>query len=70
MVFQVGDGPAFEIPLTDVAQCVQQKSEVSLEFHQDDTSASVDSDSLVELRLYFPPDGDVDAEVSNSSFMQ
>lgn len=62
MMFQVGDGPAFEVPFTDVAQCVLQKNEVTLEFHQDDTSASVDSESLVELRLYFPPDGDMDAD--------
>lgn len=63
MMFTVGDSPAFEIPLVDVAQCVQQKNEVTLEFHQDDTASSVDSESLVELRFYFPPDGDVDAEV-------
>jgi hypothetical protein len=63
MVFQVDGAPAFEVPFTDVAQCVLVKSEVTLEFHQDDTSASVESESLVELRLYFPPDGQMEADV-------
>ncbi len=43
LIFESGNGVAFEIPLADVAQCVQHnKNEVSVEFHQDDTTASVD----------------------------
>ncbi|XP_063075712.1 FACT complex subunit SSRP1 [Engraulis encrasicolus] len=49
--FDVGDSPAFEIPLASVSQCTTGKNEVTLEFHQND-DAEV---SLMEVRFYVPP---------------
>uniref|UniRef100_A0A6Q2XBQ7 FACT complex subunit SSRP1 n=1 Tax=Esox lucius TaxID=8010 RepID=A0A6Q2XBQ7_ESOLU len=49
--FEVGDTPAFEIPLASVSQCATGKNEVTLEFHQND-EAEV---SLMEVRFYVPP---------------
>ncbi|XP_042202637.1 FACT complex subunit SSRP1-like [Callorhinchus milii] len=49
--FDIGDQPAFEIPLTNVSQCTPGKNEVTLEFHQND-EADV---SLMEVRFYVPP---------------
>ncbi|CAH2321440.1 FACT complex subunit SSRP1 [Pelobates cultripes] len=52
--FDVGDQPAFELPLSNVSQCTPGKNEVTLEFHQND-----DSDvSLMEIRFYVPPNQD------------
>ncbi|KAM8924231.1 FACT complex subunit SSRP1 isoform 2-T2 [Pelodytes ibericus] len=52
--FDVGEQPAFELPLSNVSQCTPGKNEVTLEFHQND-----DSDvSLMEIRFYVPPSQD------------
>ncbi|KAM4032902.1 FACT complex subunit SSRP1 [Anomaloglossus baeobatrachus] len=49
--FDIGEQPAFELPLSNVSQCTTGKNEVTLEFHQND-----DSDvSLMEIRFYVPP---------------
>jgi structure-specific recognition protein 1 len=62
LVFEVNGRPAFELPFGDVAQCaLQNKNEVSVGFHQDDTLAATDADQLVELRLFLPADGDLSA---------
>eukprot|EP01088_Endostelium_zonatum_P012790 TRINITY_DN27066_c0_g1_i1.p1 TRINITY_DN27066_c0_g1~~TRINITY_DN27066_c0_g1_i1.p1 ORF type:complete len:558 (-),score=161.05 TRINITY_DN27066_c0_g1_i1:62-1735(-) len=54
LIFKVNDQDAFTLPMSDVAQCfVQNKSEVSLEFHQDDSLAQ-EADTLVEMRFYIP----------------
>lgn len=62
--FEVGDNPAFEIPLSNVSQCATGKNEVTVEFHQND-DAEV---SLMEVRFYVPPnagdDGSDPVEVS------
>ncbi|XP_069485098.1 FACT complex subunit SSRP1 isoform X1 [Ambystoma mexicanum] len=51
LTFDIGDQPAFEIPLGNVSQCATGKNEVTLEFHQND-----DADvSLMEVRFYVPP---------------
>jgi len=77
LTFDVEGERAFELPLTEVANCALQtgvranksKSEVSLELQQ--TAGQSDADALVELRLYVPPtkgerdeddDGDDDEE--------
>ncbi|XP_029430661.1 FACT complex subunit SSRP1 isoform X2 [Rhinatrema bivittatum] len=49
--FDIGDQPAFELPLSNVSQCTTGKNEVTLEFHQND-DAEV---SLMEVRFYVPP---------------
>ncbi|KAL6078360.1 FACT complex subunit SSRP1 [Balamuthia mandrillaris] len=55
LLFRVAGAPAFEIPLKNVAQCVlHNKNEVSLEFHQDDTTISPDTEALVEIRFNLP----------------
>ncbi|XP_072279286.1 FACT complex subunit SSRP1 [Pyxicephalus adspersus] len=52
--FDIGEQPAFELPLSNVSQCTTGKNEVTLEFHQND-----DSDiSLMEIRFYVPPTQD------------
>lgn len=43
---------AFEIPLNNVSQSTTAKSEVTLEFHQNDDAAV----SLMELRFHIPTD--------------
>eukprot|EP01125_Pyxidicula_operculata_P006203 TRINITY_DN215_c0_g1_i1.p1 TRINITY_DN215_c0_g1~~TRINITY_DN215_c0_g1_i1.p1 ORF type:complete len:595 (-),score=137.91 TRINITY_DN215_c0_g1_i1:23-1807(-) len=57
LTFQIDGQTAFEIPLTEVAQAAfatNKSNEVTLEFHQDDTTN--ESESLVEMRLAFPKD--------------
>ncbi|XP_068111683.1 FACT complex subunit SSRP1 [Hyperolius riggenbachi] len=54
LTFDIGEQPAFELPLSNVSQCTTGKNEVTLEFHQND-----DSDvSLMEIRFYVPPSQD------------
>ena len=54
LIFKVDDQESFIIPMSDVAQCfVQNKSEVSLEFHQDDV-VTQEADCLVEMRFFVP----------------
>lgn len=38
MSFEVGNHTAFEIPLSNVSQCTTGKNEVTLEFHQVQTT--------------------------------
>ncbi|KAM4808926.1 FACT complex subunit SSRP1 [Rhinophrynus dorsalis] len=52
--FDVGEQPAFELPLSNVSQCTTGKNEVTLEFHQNDDSEV----SLMEIRFYIPPTQD------------
>ncbi|KAM4636764.1 FACT complex subunit SSRP1 [Discoglossus pictus] len=52
--FDVGEQPAFELPLSNVSQCTTGKNEVTLEFHQNDDSEV----SLMEIRFYVPPTQD------------
>ncbi|XP_075698319.1 FACT complex subunit SSRP1 [Rhinoderma darwinii] len=49
--FDIGEQPAFELPLSNVSQCTTGKNEVTLEFHQNDDSEV----SLMEIRFYVPP---------------
>jgi len=53
----VGEDKAFDIPLSEVAQAriAAKTNEVTLEFHQDDTTSET-VETLVEMRLYFPKD--------------
>lgn len=53
--FAVDGGVSFEVPLSDISQAQAAKSEVSIEFRQDDTSAGA-ACSLLEMRLYVPTD--------------
>lgn len=48
--FEVGDKPAFEIPLNYVSQCIPGKNEVTMEFHQNDDAPV----SLMEMRFFIP----------------
>eukprot|EP00033_Pygsuia_biforma_P002819 GCRY01003113.1.p1 GENE.GCRY01003113.1~~GCRY01003113.1.p1 ORF type:complete len:518 (+),score=117.36 GCRY01003113.1:130-1683(+) len=52
--FSSGNDEAFQIPFSSISQSVfQNKTEVSVEFHQDD-SAEKDAANLVELRFFIP----------------
>ncbi|KAI6198412.1 FACT complex subunit SSRP1 [Aphelenchoides fujianensis] len=69
LVFRVDEKVAFEIPLTNVAQCPTggQKSEVTLEFHPNEDAPV----QLCELRLHKPAGGeDGDAEDMVEQFRQ
>ncbi|ELT88434.1 hypothetical protein CAPTEDRAFT_172235 [Capitella teleta] len=50
--FIVENKSAFELPLGNVSHCATAKSEVTIEFHQNDDAAV----SLMELRFHIPPD--------------
>ncbi|XP_063814622.1 FACT complex subunit SSRP1 isoform X1 [Pseudophryne corroboree] len=63
--FDLGDQPAFELPLSNVSQCTTGKNEVTLEFHQNDDSEV----SLMEIRFYVPPTQD-DGGDSAEAFAQ
>lgn len=48
--FDIGEKTAFEIPLSNVSQCINGKNEVTLEFHQNDDAPV----SLMEMRYHIP----------------
>lgn len=48
--FDIGEKTAFEIPLSNVSQCMTGKNEVTLEFHQNDDAPV----SLMEMRYHIP----------------
>ncbi|KAF8778000.1 FACT complex subunit SSRP1 like protein [Argiope bruennichi] len=50
--FDVDKSTAFEIPLTNVSHCTSAKSEVTVEFHQNDDAPV----SLMEMRFHIPTD--------------
>ncbi|CAL1275119.1 unnamed protein product [Larinioides sclopetarius] len=50
--FDVDKTTAFEIPLTNVSHCTSAKSEVTVEFHQNDDVPV----SLMEMRFHIPTD--------------
>ena len=52
--FKVEGKPAFELPLTDIAQATAQKSEAVIEMVDDDTALDQD-ELLVEVRFHMPP---------------
>jgi len=52
LVFKVGDKNAFDVPLARVTQTQLSKSELILEFNQDDVAPN--SESLVEMRFSIP----------------
>eukprot|EP01119_Soliformovum_irregulare_P009618 TRINITY_DN230_c0_g3_i1.p1 TRINITY_DN230_c0_g3~~TRINITY_DN230_c0_g3_i1.p1 ORF type:complete len:617 (-),score=253.70 TRINITY_DN230_c0_g3_i1:128-1978(-) len=59
MTFMIGNNRAFQIPLNDVSRAVHHtaagsKNDVSLDFHQDDTSGGK-VESLIEIRFHCPP---------------
>ncbi|EGT44584.1 hypothetical protein CAEBREN_28220 [Caenorhabditis brenneri] len=51
--------PIFEIPCTNVSQCVANKNEAVLEFHQNENSQV----SLMEMRFHMPVDPDDEDEI-------
>lgn len=56
--FNIGEKAAFEIPLSNVSQCLTGKNEITLEFHQNDDAPV----SLMEMRYHIPTsEGDNDA---------
>lgn len=57
--FTLDSKPVFEVPLSNVANCVGNKSEATLEFHQNDDCPT----SLIEMRFHMP--ADVDDEESD-----
>ncbi|VDO50471.1 unnamed protein product [Haemonchus placei] len=57
--FTLENKPVFEVPLSNVANCVGNKSEATLEFHQNDDCPT----SLIEMRFHMP--ADVDEEESD-----
>ncbi|VDM63486.1 unnamed protein product [Angiostrongylus costaricensis] len=57
--FHFNSKPVFEVPLSNVANCVGNKSEATLEFHQNDDCPT----SLIEMRFHMP--ADVDDEESD-----
>ncbi|XP_004960866.1 FACT complex subunit SSRP1-B [Setaria italica] len=55
LCFNVGEKEAFEVSLADVSQAqMQGKTDVVLEFHVDDTTASNEKDSLADLSFHVP----------------
>jgi structure-specific recognition protein 1 len=55
LAFKVDGKPAFEIPVSDVAQAnLASKTDVTFEFHSDDTHNELKHDMLAEMRLYIP----------------
>ncbi|KAK6060594.1 structure-specific recognition protein [Cooperia oncophora] len=50
--FTLDNKPVFEVPLSNVANCVGNKSEATLEFHQNDDCPT----SLIEMRFHMPAD--------------
>ena len=53
--FKVTGAEAFDLPLSDVTNCVCTKNEVALEFQPaDDDAKDANVDCLVEMRLYVP----------------
>lgn len=64
-MFMVDGKVAFEVPLPDVCSAQQQKEDVVMEFHVDDTASEVPEDVLAEMAFHvpntnvdFPPDGE------------
>lgn len=50
--FTLDDGkPSFDIPLGNVSNCVQNKNEVTLEFHQNDATNQI---TMMECRFHMP----------------
>jgi structure-specific recognition protein 1 len=54
MSFNVDNRTAFEIPLQEVSQVSTGKNEVTLEFHQGESTPV----SLLEMRFFIPPSGE------------
>lgn len=48
--FNIGEKTSFEIPLSNVSQCLTGKNEITLEFHQNDDAPV----SLMEMRYHIP----------------
>lgn len=66
--FRVDEASAMEIPLELVSQCaVQGKTEVELQFHEDDTVAG-DEETLVEMRLFVPNTTEEEETTTAESF--
>ncbi|KAG2487533.1 hypothetical protein HYH03_013813 [Edaphochlamys debaryana] len=55
LTFMVGNKVAFELPLPDVCTAQQNKDDVMLELHVDDTGAEMPEDMLTELAFFVPP---------------
>eukprot|EP01127_Copromyxa_protea_P022844 TRINITY_DN839_c0_g3_i1.p1 TRINITY_DN839_c0_g3~~TRINITY_DN839_c0_g3_i1.p1 ORF type:complete len:584 (-),score=149.66 TRINITY_DN839_c0_g3_i1:68-1708(-) len=67
--FKVDGEVAFDLPLSEVLQChpASKKShEAVMKFHQDDTASQSDTQSLVEMRFYFPPQGEGESNVDST----
>ncbi|EFO84948.1 hypothetical protein CRE_03995 [Caenorhabditis remanei] len=58
ILFSSEKQPLFEIPCTNVSQCVANKNEAILEFHQNENIPV----SLMEMRLYMPVDPEMEDE--------
>eukprot|EP01127_Copromyxa_protea_P022843 TRINITY_DN839_c0_g2_i1.p1 TRINITY_DN839_c0_g2~~TRINITY_DN839_c0_g2_i1.p1 ORF type:complete len:583 (-),score=149.51 TRINITY_DN839_c0_g2_i1:38-1681(-) len=59
--FKVDGEVAFDLPLSEVLQChaaSKNSHEAVMKFHQDDTAAQADTQSLVEMRFFFPSGGE------------
>lgn len=54
LMFLVDGKVAFEVPLPDVCAAQQQKDDVMLEFHVDDTASEVPEDVLAEMAFHLP----------------
>jgi structure-specific recognition protein 1 len=66
LLFTVDNKQMFEVPVTDVSQCVlPAKNELALEFHNDDTS-NLENDTLVEMRFFFPTDKEEEQSLANA----
>ncbi|XP_063599816.1 FACT complex subunit Ssrp1-like isoform X1 [Penaeus indicus] len=50
LAFEVGNMPAFEVPIVNASGCTTGKNEVTLEFHQHDDAAI----NLMEMRFHIP----------------
>lgn len=55
LAFVIDGKPAFELPLPDVCTAQQNKDDVMLELHVDDTGGELAEDMLTEIGFYVPP---------------
>ena len=52
--FLVDGKPSFDVPVRDIAQCSNTRSDVGVHFHQYDTTSDRENDLLTEMHFVVP----------------
>eukprot|EP00211_Chloroparvula_japonica_P003182 CAMPEP_0119150820 /NCGR_PEP_ID=MMETSP1310-20130426/45420_1 /TAXON_ID=464262 /ORGANISM="Genus nov. species nov., Strain RCC2339" /LENGTH=534 /DNA_ID=CAMNT_0007143045 /DNA_START=40 /DNA_END=1641 /DNA_ORIENTATION=+ len=55
LCYKVDRKEAFDVPMSDIAQCTANRHEVAVQFHQYDNITTDDNDILMEMRLFVSP---------------